>query len=156
MGEKLTKEEIKIIAGDLVEELRECPDGTRITTSLLLRQAGHEEDFDSIDMIDIHNELFGLAEANNITLDMSEHANKIEGLPYNLDYIIHNKDAQYRCPYCGSTDSAKYLYGFVGLEGLVRRKVEEGKWIIGGCEISGTKDLDKRFCKACNRDFYIS
>ena len=156
MGEKLTKEEIKIIAGDLVEELRECPDGTRITTSLLLRQAGHEEDFDSIDMIDIHNELFELAEANNITLDMSEHANKIEGLPYNLDYIIHNKDAQYRCPYCGSTDSAKYLYGFVGLEGLVRRKVKEGKWIIGGCEISDTKDLDKRFCKACNRDFYIS
>ncbi|MBR1919342.1 MAG: hypothetical protein IJ831_06935 [Spirochaetales bacterium] len=53
-------------------------------------------------------------------------------------------------------DSAKYLYGFYGLSGLVRKKVEEGKWILGGCVISGTKDFSKRYCKACNRDFYIS
>ena len=156
MGNNLTKEEIKPIVEDLVEELRESPDGTRITTALLLRQAGHEEDFDPIDLISIHDELFEAAKANNMTLDMSEHENKVEGLPYNLDYIVHNKDAQYVCPYCGSTDSAKYLYGFVGLAGLVRRKVEEGKWILGGCVISGNKDFYKRHCKACNKDFYIS
>ena len=156
MGKKLTKDEIRIIAEDLVEELRECPDRTRINTSLLLRQAGHEEDFDPIDMIRIHDELFEQAEANNMTMDMSGHENKTEGLPYNLYYIIHNKDAQYRCPHCGSTDSAKYLYGFYGFSGLVRKKVEEGKWILGGCVIRGPEDFSKRHCKACNMDFYIS
>lgn len=107
-------------------------------------------------MIEIHDELFEQAKANNMTLDMSEHENRIEGFTFNLDYIIHNKNAQYRCPYCVSTDSAKYLYGFYCLSGLVRKKVEEGKWILGGCVISGAKDFSKRYCKACNRDFYIS
>ena len=155
MVENLTKEEIKPIVEDLVEELRECPDGTRITTALLLKQAGHEEDFDPIDLIEIHNELLEVVKANNIVLDMSEHDGKVEGFPFNLDYVVHNKDAQYKCPYCGSTDSAKYIYGFVGFDGLVRRKVEEGKWILGGCEISGSEDFRKRHCKACNKDFYI-
>lgn len=156
MVENLTKGEIKPIVEDLVEELRECPDGTRISTSLLLRQAEHEDAFNSVDLIAIHDALFETAKANNIILDMSEHEKKVEGLSYNLPYIVHNKDAQYICPYCGSTDSAKYIYGFVGFDGLVRRKVEEGKWILGGCEISGIKDFSKRHCKACNRDFYIS
>ena len=156
MSERLIEEEIRPIVEDLVEELRECPDGTRITTALLLRQTGHEEDFDPIDLIAIHNELFEAAKSSNMTLDMSEHESKAEGLPYNLDYIVHNKDAQYICPCCGSTDSARYLYGFVGFDGLVRRKVEEGKWILGGCVVSGIKDFSKRHCKACNKDFYIS
>ena len=155
MVENLTKEEFKPIVEDLVEELRESQDGIRITTAQLLMQAGHEEDFDSIDLIEIHNELFEAAKANDIILDMSEHDYKVEGLPYNLPYVVHNNDAQYRCPYCGSTDSAKYIYGFVGLDGLVRRKVEEGKWILGGCVISGSEDFRKRHCKACNKDFYI-
>ena len=156
MGEEMAKEEINSIVEDLVEELRDCSDGTRISTALLLRQAGHEEDFNPFDLISIHNGMFEEAAISNIVLDMSEHEGKVEGLPFNLDYIVHNKDAQYKCPYCGSTDSAKYIYGFVGLDGLVRRKVEEGKWILGGCEISGTEDFRKRYCKACNRDFYIS
>lgn len=155
MGKNLTKEVIKPIVEDLVEELRESPDGTRITTSQLLRQAGHEEDFDPIDLITIHDELFESAKANKMILDMSEHDNKVEGLPYNLSYVVHNNDAQYVCPYCGSTDSAKYLYGFVGLDGLVRRKVEEGKWILGGCVVSSIKDFHKRLCKSCKRNYYI-
>lgn len=155
MGEEMAKEELKSIVEDLVEELRECSDGIRISTALLLRQAGHEEDFNPIDLISIHNEMFEEAAINNIILDMSEHEGMVEGLPFNLEYVVHNKDAQYKCPYCGSTDSAKYIYGFVGLDGLVRRKVEEGKWILGGCEISGTEDFRKRHCKACNKDFFI-
>ncbi|MBQ3728148.1 MAG: hypothetical protein II903_01425 [Spirochaetales bacterium] len=156
MGERLTKEEIRSIVEDLVEELRESPNDIRITTAELLVQAGHEEDFNPIDLISIHDELFEAAKANKMVLDMSEHENKVEGFPYNLPYIVHNRDAQYVCPYCGSTDSAKYLYGFVGLDGVVRRKVEEGKWILGGCVISGTRDFYKRHCKACNKNFYIS
>ena len=116
---------------------------------------GWNKDFNPIDLISIHNEMFEEAAINNIVLDMSEHEGMVEGLPINLEYVVHNKDAQYKCPYCGSTDSAKYIYGFVGLDGLVRRKVEEGKWILGGCEISGTEDFRKRHCKACNKDFYI-
>lgn len=155
MGERLTKEEIRSIVEDLVEELRESPNDIRITTAELLVQAGHEEDFNPIDLISIHDELFEAAKANNIILDMSEHDGKVEGFPFNLDYVVHNNDAQYKCPYCGSTDSTKYLYGFVGLDGLVRRKVEEGKWILGGCVVSGIKDFHKRLCKSCKRNYYI-
>ena len=35
MGEEMTKEEIKSIVEDLVEELRECSDGTRISIRLI-------------------------------------------------------------------------------------------------------------------------
>ena len=46
--------------------------------------------FEPFDLIDIHNALFRAAEANHITLDMSAHDGKLEGLPFNLDFIVHN------------------------------------------------------------------
>ena len=85
---------IKPIVKNLVKELRECPEGTRISTAELLRRAGREEDIDSIDLIAIHNELVEAAKVDNIILDMSEHDCRVEGLSYNLEYIVHNKNAK--------------------------------------------------------------
>ena len=44
------------------------------------------------DLIDIHGIiLFKAARENHILPDMSSHKNKVEGLPFNLFFIVHNK-----------------------------------------------------------------
>lgn len=156
MSNQLTENEIKEIAKELVEELREREDGERITTALLLKESGFDQEYDSLDLLRIHEALFEASDNAGITLDMSEHEKKMEGLSYNLDFIIHNIDAQYKCPHCGGTDTARYIYGFVGLDGIIKKKVESGKWILGGCEIVGSQDFNKRHCMSCGKDFFIS
>ena len=108
MSEKYTKEELKYIADSLVEDLRECEDGTEITTCQLLHAAGYDiSEFEWDNLFDIHDALFRAARANHITLDMSKHEGLEEGLPYNLDFIVHNRKAQIKCPYCGSKNTAR-------------------------------------------------
>ena len=107
MSEKYSKADIKQIVEDLVEELRECDDGTAITTRQLLKAVGYDmNDFEQSDLFDIHSALFKAARAEHITLDMSAHKDKFEGMAYNLDYIVKNKRAQIKCPYCGSINTS--------------------------------------------------
>ena len=40
------------------------------------------------DLFYLNDKVFELAEKNGITLDMSEHEGKLEGLPFNLDFIL--------------------------------------------------------------------
>lgn len=95
MGKRYTEEELVQIAEQLVDDLRECEDGTSITTCQLLKLAGYEIDaFDTYDLFKIHDALFRAARKNCITLDMSSHKNKVEGLPFCLDFVIRNKKAQ--------------------------------------------------------------
>ena len=75
-----------------------------------LKAVGYDmNDFEEFDLFDIHSALFKAARGNHITLDMSAHKNKVEGLPYNLDYIVKNKRAQIKCPYCGSINTARFV-----------------------------------------------
>ncbi len=70
MSENYSKTDLRHIAEELIEDLRECEDGTRSTTRLLLRDAGYDIDkFDVYDLLDIHDALFRAARANHITLD---------------------------------------------------------------------------------------
>lgn len=50
--------------------------------------------------------------------------------PYDLPYAVHNTEAQIRCPYCGSTDTAKYIYGYTSENESLLKKIEEGKAIL--------------------------
>lgn len=73
----------------LVERLKASPDGYDITTAQLLQVAGYRlDDFEFMDLFDIHFALFEAAEKTGLTLDMSSHENKVEGLPFNLDFIL--------------------------------------------------------------------
>ena len=102
-----TKEEISGIVTQLISRIREMPDGTRTTTAMLVREAGIKcEDWND-DLFEIHFALFSAAEAQNIYLDMTSHDNKVEGLPYNLDFAIYN-------------DATIYLYCQVVVKGLDR------------------------------------
>jgi len=161
MSERFSKAEIKQIVEDLVEELRECDNGTVITTGLLLKAAGYDiNDFEQFDMFDIHSALFKVARAEHITLDMSAHKDKLEGLSYNLDYIVKNKRAQIKCPYCGSINTARYIYGYPAFSERMQRKLDSGKWELGGCCIGGVEinghvysTNPTRRCNDCKKDF---
>ena len=98
MSKGYSESDIKQIAEDLVEELRECDNGTVTTTWQLLKATDYDmNDFEQSDLFDIHSALSKAARADHITLDMSSHKNKLDGLLYNLDYIVRNKKAQIKC-----------------------------------------------------------
>ena len=147
VNKEYSKAEIKRIAEKLIEYLRECDDGTAITTRQLLKAAGYDmKSFEQCDLFDIHSAIFKAARANHITLDMSAHKDKLEGLQYNLDYIVRNKKAQIKCPYCGSINTARFIYGLPAFSEEMQRKLDVGKWALGGCCIS-------RKCNDCKKDF---
>lgn len=158
----MTKNELRYIAEDLVEELREMPDGTEITSCQLLKVGGYDpQEFEFFDLMDYHQYLFRAARANHITLDMSKHENKVEGLPFNLDFVVRNKKAQIKCPYCGSRNTARILYGMPAFSDELQAKLDSGKLHLGGCCISGVPDgnggminLDPaRYCNNCHKEF---
>lgn len=161
MSENYSKADLRHIAEDLIEDLRECEDGTDITTWQLVNSAGYEmNEFGEWDLFDIHDALFRAAKAHHITLDMSVHEGKVEGLPYNLDFIVHNKKAQIKCPHCGSTDTARYIYGYPLFSEKMQKKLADGKWMLGGCCISSVEINGEqvsiqphRICNKCKKDF---
>ena len=161
MGENYSKADLRHIAEYLVEDLRECDDGTTITSWQLLKTAGYDmEEFDQWDLFEIHDALFRTAKANRITLDMSAHKDKVEGLPYNLDFIVRNKRAQIKCPRCGSTNTARYIYGMPAFSERMQQKLDAGKWVLGGCCISSVEvngkqveTMPARRCNDCKKDF---
>lgn len=85
----------KVIAG-LFDRLQTFEDGTSITTWRLLKSEGYDmRRFDEGDLADIDHTLKTTAEEHGLILDMSAHMFKLEGLPYNLDYIVyHNGDSK--------------------------------------------------------------
>ena len=93
MSRKYTETDFQHIVNNLIDYLKaKCEDGTDITTWQLLEAAGYDMDeFDDYDLMDIHNGLLESAKDNHIILDMSAHKNMLEGLSYNLDYIVHRE-----------------------------------------------------------------
>ena len=92
MGNNYSKAEKRQIVKDLYKYLHECEEGTDITTCQLLDAAGYKVDqFSEGDLMDINRELFKSAKANHIILDMSAHDGMVEGLPYNLDFIVRHE-----------------------------------------------------------------
>lgn len=159
MSEKYSKADLRHIAEDMIEDLRECEDGAVTTTGRLARDYGYD-DMETFDLFELHDALFRAAKANKITLDMSEHEGKVEGLPFNLTFVVRNKKAQIKCPRCGSTDTARYIYGYPAFSEEMQKKLDEGKWTLGGCCISSVdvngvsvQTMPARRCNKCKKDF---
>lgn len=159
MSKKYTKAYIRNIAEDLIEELRECEDGTVTSTWELAKQSVYD-DLEDADLFELHDALMRTAKANKIRLDMSEHENKAEGSPYHLTFTVHNQKALIKCPRCGSTDTARYIYGYPLFNKNMQKKLDDRKWKLGGCcinvaEVNGqTVDImPSRHCNECNKDF---
>ena len=156
-----TKGQIRHIAEGMIDELREMPDGTRITSAQLLKKYEYDpKEFGDEGLFDFHYALDRAAKANHITLDMSDHEDRLEGLPYNLDFAVRNKKAQIKCPRCGSKDTARILYGMPVFSDELQEKMDAGKIVLGGCCISlinvnGMNVMwqPSRHCNHCKKDF---
>lgn len=158
----MNQAEIRHLAENLIDELRECPDGTEMTSGQLLQSIGYDPSMmDMHELFSFHDSLFRTAKAHHITLDMSKHEGKAEGLPWNLDFVVKNKKAQIKCPRCGSTNTARILYGMPAWSEELEEKVNSGKIHIGGCKLLGVETEDgtmisldsKRYCNHCKKEF---
>lgn len=156
--EKYARIELFYIARELVDDLRECDDGAVITTSRLAHESGYL-DFSNEDLLFVHDSLLHLAKKSKIKLEFSECARK-DSLPYDLEYIVKNKKAQIKCPYCGSKNTGRYLYGYPAFTEEMQKKIDSGKIILGGCKVIpasiGGYTLDgnpHRHCNNCKKDF---
>lgn len=71
MSEKYSKADLRHIAKIMIEDLRECEDGTVTTTGGLAQDYGYD-DMEAFDLFNLHDALFCAAKANKIVLDMPE------------------------------------------------------------------------------------
>ena len=65
-----------------------------------------------------------------------------------------------KCPHCGSKDTARYIYGYPKFDEEMQKKLDEGKWALGGCcisyaEVNGVlvRTMPARRCNKCEKDF---
>ena len=161
MKKDYSKEDLKIIAEDLIEELRESDDGSVISTLELLEKCGYERrDFIRYDLTEIHKLVCSLAEANHIRLENTDNHDGNEKNPYSESFVVRNSEAQIKCPYCGNTNTARIIYGLPRFSDKMREKISKGKWALGGCCIRTVKvgkrmvRIDpKRLCNNCKKTF---
>ena len=65
-----------------------------------------------------------------------------------------------KCPHCGSTNTAKYLWGMPLMNEELQQQIDDGKVVLGGCTLRGA-EIDgqmvnigpARKCNVCGRDF---
>ena len=77
------------IVAEMIKMLREAPDGTVTTTARLIKDTGYERsEYYGLDLIEVHFALMEEAEKAGITLDMSSHEGKDEGMPYSLEFVL--------------------------------------------------------------------
>lgn len=59
-----------------------------------------------------------------------------------------------RCPFCGSKNLAKILYGLPVESSKLDRQIARGKIILGGCNLTENSPLWT--CNKCNENIYLS
>lgn len=158
----MTKTEMKEMIAELVEQLRELPDGFEITSGQMLSYCGYDpEKFGYNELFAYHDALLHAARNNHITLDMSKHEGRDEGLPWNLDFVVRNDEAQMKCPHCGSRNTGVIYYGDLAFDELMQDKLDAGRIHIGGCLVHLIKLQDgrkvimgpRRYCNECGKRF---
>lgn len=86
------QDDLQAIADAMVDVLRGYENGSRTTTARLAHQLGYT-DLTLFDLLDVHNALLRAARENHMELDFSEHDGKVEGWPFNLDFMIKHVKA---------------------------------------------------------------
>ena len=132
----------EIVPG-LVEDLRDLPDGTRITLDELIAESFFaDEAFDDEAMAYLCKRLYSSAEKEKIILENSDGSS----------FIVHNGAAKFICPYCGSKNTAHIMYGLPDFSPELVRRLDEGRLRLGGCVLSFASG--DRYCNHCGREFF--
>ena len=156
----IDKEEFDWLVDEMVEELRDLPNKSIFTIGDLLKSTYDYIDERDIDMFDLYEKVFKIAKENRMRIRCADKIIKDDegnicptGTPYNLKYRIYNLDAQYKCPYCGSTNTAKILYGMPAFSLELQDKIKRGKIVLGGCCVADN-DPDRQ-CNDCEKEFCL-
>lgn len=86
-------------------------------------------------MLDVTEALFDLAaDEGDLLLDMSEHDGKIEGLPFNLDFIVRRRVSGKRLNVDELLEKLEWLYFTIGgcsqgRQGITFRKGDDHAWV---------------------------
>ena len=86
----MNKNELNEVVQDLLKRIRELPDGSSISTAILVEEAYNNPRDLRDSLMEIHFALLDAAKKEGIKLDMSEYDDKAVGLPYNLNYVIRH------------------------------------------------------------------
>jgi len=83
------KFDLQPIIDSLMTELLKMKDGESSTTCRLLVKAGYPKDqYDTIELLQIHGALCEAAQKNGITLDLSAYDDKIVGFPFVMEFVV--------------------------------------------------------------------
>ena len=144
----VSEEAIRKIANDCALYLCGAEEGEEYTSYEILQKYGcSDEDVDPriFDRL-LHEE----CEKLGVELECAHPREEI-GLPHVISFYVHNREAEPRCPYCGSIHVGEYLYGLPVFSEELEKEIEEGKILLKGCLIS---DNDPGYhCHDCGKDF---
>ncbi len=127
--------EYQLLLSELINELRECENGTVTTVvSLLTELGGAPEGLDEDQMPDLCRELEKSAAACGIVLDWKlSPENDIQPVD-EREFAVYNSFASVKCPRCGGQNTARLIYGdpsqcteFRHRPEELRRRIKAGK-----------------------------
>ena len=138
---------------EMVEKLRELPDGTEVSVYELIERCGYDaQHMEFHELFDVDCDFRKAAGKAHIQLDSYKYAGIPIGLPYSIPFIVRKKPRKYNeCPYCGSRNSARILYGLPGMDEELEAKIQAGKVCLGGCSVPWA--ARKRYCNDCGKEF---
>ncbi|MBQ7992548.1 MAG: hypothetical protein IJ252_05905 [Solobacterium sp.] len=150
---------IQRYARAMAASLSELDEGTQITIREL--SAGYRRrPFSDPDLLTMHDLVRKRAEELRIELEPLDDEDQENTRPFDLPYAVHNRRAQIKCPHCGSINTARYIFGLPSESETLRKKIDEGKVILGGCTMLGVEvngrfvSIDAgRHCNECGKDF---
>jgi hypothetical protein len=67
--------------------------------------------------------------------------------------VENTEDAEVVCPYCGSRNIARIFRGTPTFTEELQRELDEGKVVLGGCEVEGIYPLPRYQCNDCEEEF---
>ena len=138
---------------ELVDKLRELPDGTEISVYKLIEMCGYDAKklAQYGGLADVCCDLRKAARRARITLGWFRNTDTALDLPGQVPFIIRKNSAYNECPFCRSRNTARILYGMPAMDEELEAKVKAGKVCLGGCCV--TMFDPKRYCNDCGKEF---
>ncbi len=113
------------------------------SVSTLMREYGYDQDdFSFEELMEINKRLQEILkeEGRSPEAEMS-----LVGAPYVVTVFLKKR----KCPYCGSRNIAKIIYGYPVMSEEMEEEIKQGKIALGGCLLRD----EKYYCNSCDRKF---
>ena len=109
----------------------------------LMREYGYDErHFSFEELMEINKRLLEILKEEGRD---PETENAVVGMPYAVTVFLKKR----KCPYCGSRDIAKIIYGYPVMSEEMEEEIKQGKIVLGGCLLRD----EKYYRNSCDRKF---